>query len=225
MLKENRSAFRADEYEEKIDQTLPCREEIYRQIIGLAAAAVSGSPKWLDVGCGTGRMAEMIPGQFKVEQFVFCDESEAMIDIVKSKSFSGIGRKEYMIQPAEELDRQDFFDVVTAVQVNHYAKGEKRLRIMKKGYQALKKDGIYITVDNFAPDTEAGKVLALKRWMKYQTDRGKTPQEAQRHLERYGVSYFPLTLSEQLAAMKSCGFHTVEVFWLSYLQVGMFGIK
>lgn len=224
-MKENRSAFNAKEYDNKIEQTLPYRDEIHRQIIGLAGVAVSGKLKWLDVGCGTGKMAEMIQDQLQIEHFVFCDESEEMIGIVRNKDFSGFEKIDFIVKSAENLNYGESFDIVTAVQVNHYAKGEKRRQLMNNSFAALKKGGIYITVDNFAPDTEKGKAVFLERWKRFQINSGKSAEEAQQHLDRYGVSYFPVTISEQLKDMKTCGFQAVEIFWLSYMQAGLFGIK
>lgn len=224
-MKENRSAFKSEEYDRKINQTLPYYMEIHREIVNLAAMAAANPVHWLDVGCGTGQMAEVLQNRLAVEYFVFCDESEAMIDLVKSKHFPGFLRTEFVNRPVQELGYQDAFDVITAVLVNHYANGAKRAETMKTCFQALKPGGIYITVDNFAPEFSQSRELYLKRWREYQISQGRTPDEAKKHLDRYGISYFPITISKQLELMKVCGFCTAEVFWLSNMQVGVFGIK
>lgn len=57
-MKDNVSAFCAEEYDEKIKKTLPYYEEFYRQVIDVVKAKFDCPVKWLDMGCGTGKMAE-----------------------------------------------------------------------------------------------------------------------------------------------------------------------
>ena len=70
------------------------------------------------------------------------------------------------------------FDIVTAVQVNHYFKKEERMAAVKKCYNALKDDGIYISFENFAPNSGEGTRLYLERWKELQIANGKTEEEA-----------------------------------------------
>lgn len=96
---------------------------------------------------------------------------------------------------------------------------------IKKCYNALKDDGIYISFENFAPDSEEGERLYLERWKQFQIANGKTEEEAASHIGRYGRDYFPLTISESIGLLKDCGFHMVEIFWVSYMQVGILARK
>ena len=45
------------------------------------------------------------------------------------------------------------------------------------------------------------------------------------HNLRCGVNYFPLTVSEHIELLKQTGFEHVHVFWCSYMQMGIYGIK
>ena len=92
-------------------------------------------------------------------------------------------------------------------------------------WEALKDEGIFITFENFAPFSEQGEKLYLERWKQYQINNGKSQDESQKHIERYGMSYFPITISKHLELMKSCGFKAVEILWVSNMQVGLLGIK
>ena len=92
-------------------------------------------------------------------------------------------------------------------------------------YNALKKEGIYITFENFAPRDETTKKLYLKRWEKYQCGKGKSIKECEEHLSRYGTEYFPITIQEQIRILKDCGFRSIEIFLCSYMQVGILARK
>ena len=65
----------------------------------------------------------------------------------------------------------------------------------------------------------------LEKWKSYQMKQGKSLDESQKHINRYGKDYFPISLSENMALMEACGFKAVEILWLSNMQVGLWGIK
>ena len=71
-MNDNKSAFSADSYDEKIRQTLPYYDEFYEQIIALIKVYNHSAVKWLDIGCGTGKMASVAFENVKIEKFFFC---------------------------------------------------------------------------------------------------------------------------------------------------------
>lgn len=164
------AAFIPEEYDRKIKQTLPYCEEFYRQIADAVKCLYTGKVSWLDVGCGTGKMAEL--GSALADRLVLCDNSSDMFNIAKKRVISS--SVEFVLKPAQELEYKNEFDVVTAVQVFHYLKANERRKAVGKCFDALRPNGIFITFENFAPDTEFGTELSLKRWMKYQKEHGRT---------------------------------------------------
>ena len=69
---------------------------------------------------------------------------------------------------------------------------------MKKCYAALKENGIFITFENFSPFTAIGEKVYLEKWKRYQLKHGKSLEECNKHIERYGKDYFPITLEEHI---------------------------
>jgi len=126
---------------------------------------------------------------------------------------------------AQELEEREKYDVITAIQVNHYLSEAERKSAVRKCCQALKAGGIFFSFENVAPDSEEGKQIVLKRWQRYQIANGKSPEEASGHNKRYGTEYFPMTVEGHLDMMRSCGFRSVELIWMSYMQAGFMGIK
>lgn len=202
---------------------MPYYADFYEQIIDLVKICNYKQLRWLDVGCGTGKMAELVLKNFQVEQFTFCDCSTEMLEIAK-KRFSN-PNLEFILSDVQQLSYVNAFDVVTAIQVNHYLNSEGRKIALQKCYEALKENGLFVYFENFAPFSEMGKQLCLDKWKKYQIKQGKSSVECEKHIKRYGKEYFPITITEHLKVMNACGFRTVEVLWLSNMQVGIWGIK
>lgn len=222
-MNDNISAFNTMEYNSKIKQTLPYYDEFYKQVIELVKTFHSGAVRWLDVGCGTGKMGSVAFENVALEKFVFSDCSEKMIKIVKERF--DFENTEFVVCDAKELDYVNEFDIITAIQVNHYMNETSRKAALMKYYAALKNNGLFISFENFAPFTDLGKSIYLERWKRYQLEQGKSFEECNKHIERYGKEYFPISLSENIELMKNCGFKIVEILWLSNMQVGIWGIK
>lgn len=222
-MNDNVSAFNAMEYDDKIKMTIPFYEDFYNQIIDISKMLFKKPLNWLDVGCGTGKMAELILENTAINKLVLCDNSIQMIEIAKKRVHNK--KVEFIHSSIDHMDRHNAFDVVTAVQVFHYFQREERINAIKKSYKALKSKGIFITFENFAPYSEMGKVLFLKRWKEYQLSQGKSYEECETHISRYGKTYFPITISEHLDVLNQCGFTNTEIIWVSNMQVGLLGEK
>lgn len=158
-----------------------------------------------------------------LKRFVFCDSSEEMIKIAKRRF--GHYHAEFSVQNVLELDCSDEFDVITAIQINHYLHMDERKIALQKCYEALRDHGLFISFENFAPFTDLGASEYLKKWKRYQLQSGKSPEECQSHIDRYGKNYFPISITRNLDLMRNCGFKAVEILWLSNMQVGLWGIK
>lgn len=222
-MSDNRSAFDAANYDEKIKRTLPYYDEFYRQAADAARLYCRGPLSWLDVGCGTGKMAEVAFGELEIKRFVFCDCAAEMIEIAKRRF--GDRSAEFLTADVRELAFDGCFDVVTAIQVNHYLHLEAREQALKSCCRSLREGGLLVSFENFAPSSGAGERLYLERWGQYQRRQGRSPGECEAHINRYKQDYFPITVPEHLEVMKKAGFRVAEILWLSYMQVGLLGIK
>lgn len=218
-----KQAFSPEKYDKNIVATLPYYEEYFKQIIEIVHTAFHKPVTWLDIGCGTGKMADMAIRSFQMENLICCDNSPQMLKIAKERVCSSkVDFRESLIQ---NLHYNSDFDVITAILITHYLEYEERITSIRNCYSALKKNGLFFTVENFAPNNDIFKRLYLKRWKNYQYENGKNEEECQSHILRYNTEYFPVTITEQIHVLQKCGFKNVEIFWCSYMQVGILGIK
>lgn len=89
----------------------------------------------------------------------------------------------------------------------------------------LNRNGLLITFENIRPLTRKGIEAGKQNWSNYQLSKGKNRDEIEKHIKRFDVDYFPITIKEHLGLYQTCGFKVVEMFWLSYLQAGFYCIK
>jgi len=84
-MSDNKSAFSSSAYDRKIKQSLPYYDEFYKQVVDLVKILKHNAVRWLDIGCGTGKMGSVAFENVKIEKFVFCDSSDEMIRIAKER--------------------------------------------------------------------------------------------------------------------------------------------
>lgn len=222
-MNQNSTPFDVTEYDRQIKITLPFYEEMMQQIVDIVRLLDLQALQWLDVGCGTGKIAGTVLQNFNIDKMVCIDVEHEMLQ--KAEILCNDEKVEFLQGDIRELTYQEMFDIVTAVQVNHYFREDERMAAIKKCYTALKENGIYISFENFAPDSQEGAGLYLERWKEFQIANGKTEEEADLHIKRYGQSYFPIPISESVRLLKNCGFRMVEILWVSYMQAGILAKK
>lgn len=59
----------------------------------------------------------------------------------------------------------------------------------------------------------------------HEEERKKATENVYKSLKKGGVNYFPLTVPEHIQLLKQTGFQHVYVFWYSYMQMGIYGVK
>lgn len=123
-MNDNKSAFNSSDYDRKIRQTLPYYDQFYEQVIELVKIFRKSAIRWLDIGCGTGKMGSVAFENVNLEKFVFCDSSEEMIRIAKERF--RFHNSEFFVCDVQNLAYADEFDVITAIQVNHYLRIDER---------------------------------------------------------------------------------------------------
>ena len=155
-------AFSPEKYDKNIVATLPYYEEYFKQIIEIVHVAFHVPIVWLDIGCGTGKMADMAIRNLQVENMICCDNSPQMLKIAKERVCSlKVDFRETLIQ---NLQYDSDFDVITAILITHYLKNEEKIASIRNCYNALKKNGLFFTVENFAPNNDMFRRLYLERW-------------------------------------------------------------
>lgn len=225
MTVSNTTHVTPEEYDSKIEQTIPFYAHFHEQTMNLIEAFEFKGGNWLDTGCGTGIFVEKAARRFDDFEFTLYDPSVEMIEQA-GKRLKGCNQvKDLRVLGSENISNKNEFNVITAIQSHHYFHEEERLVAIQNCYEALKEDGVFISFENFAPNSDFGKEVVLRRWGKYQKEHGKSPDEVSKHLSRYGQNYFPIPIHEHIKVLQVCGFKNIEVFWLSYMQMGLYAVK
>jgi len=222
-MKDNKTSQPAIDYDANVCKTIPRYHMFHDETLNLVKEAISKPQSWLDTGCGTGTLLVKVIKEFGQLRVVAADPAEEMLKLAseKLKEFEIT----YVLSGSEAFDYPDKFDVATAIMVHHYLDEEGRRKATQNCFDKLRQGGIYVTFETIKPNTEAALQIGLNRWRTAQILNGKRPDAVDKHIARYGSELLPITIDAHLKLLRETGFSTVEVFWVSGMQAGFYGIK
>lgn len=226
---DNITPHRACEYDEKVRKVIPYYELFHAETIDLVKSLKPDVKIWLDTGCGTGYLAGEALRAFPYTFFILADPSEGMLREAK-KRLQGVSPEciQFVDSTASEdlpsnLSAQP--EVVTAIMCHHYSKPKKRREAVRRCFDLLAPEGIYITFEYIRPFSKKAVETGLERCKRFQISQGRSPAVVEEHMKRFNKAYFPITVDEHLDLLKGCGFRVAELFWYSQMQAGFYAIK
>lgn len=215
-------------YDAQVRNTIPYYDAIHEETINVIKARHVEPKTWLDTGCGTGTLVQKARAAFPNTQFVVADPSQQMLNIAKKKLASSGDSRVQFLEPLATQNlpqREEKFDVVSAVQSHHYLLRGERIKATAICFDLLAPRGIYVTFENIRPLTTVGIAIGKENWKHFQLARGRDLATVEKHLRRFDAEYHPITIEEHLSLLRKTGFSTIEMLWYSYLQAGFYCIK
>lgn len=222
---DNATGHPAADYDAKVGKTIPYYDAFHRATIGLVSAYDPAPGVWLDTGDGTGALVEQAHDVFPTTRFVLADPSAAMLAQARRR-LTGKQRVT-ILDPvdSQHLEMAEPVDVVTAIQAHHYLHPAERRAATRNCRALLRQGGLFVTFENSRPATPEGIEIATRVWAEFQLGQGRDPDTVRKHLARFDVDYFPLTVDEHLRMLTECGFRQVELLWYSVMQAGFYCVK
>lgn len=215
---DNATAHKAADYEAEVQKTIPFHDEILRTAVDVVLAV--GAPKrWLDTGCGPGKLVELARARAAGTELWLADPSEAMLAIARARH-GDLPAERFVGKASQELPDVGPFDAITAVQCHHYGDADARFRAVTRCRELLAPGGVLVVFENVRAETDEGHALQRKRWADFQRRAGRDEATIEKQLAREGKSFFPIRVSEHLALFSRAGFARVELVWRAYGQAG-----
>ena len=195
------------EYDTRIRTWIPTYDAMLDILAStLAAALPRRTPTIVDLGIGTGSVAarclEAKPGA----RVIGIDEDEGMLAAARAR----LGRRPRLIFGSYErvpLPACDAF--VASLSLHHLPTRERRLRLFRRCYRALRKGGVLISADCHPASSPRLQAADRRDWLRHLEDT-YTPREARAYLRAWAKEDFYVPLAEEIALLQRAGF-TVDV--------------
>lgn len=199
----------ADGYDALRRQLIPPFDAFYGMAAELLASAPERPVRILDVGAGTGLLAERIARRLPGAELTLLDFSEEMLERARARFAAGPGRVTLEVGDYVSHPLGGPWDaVVSALSIHHLPDDQKR-DLYARIHAALAPGGLFVNADNvLAEDPEvAARDRAL--WIEAIRATGIARGELDAALERTRVDVLaPLAL--QLGWLRELGFGAVD---------------
>ena len=225
MKHDNTTSQPALEYDNNISKTIPYYNCFHDNICRWVKAIKANPESWLDTGCGTGTLVEKILSLFPKASIIAADPSGSMLDITREKLETHTNIELINLGTQELNCPDDSFDVISAVLAHHYFDVPSRLKATENCFRMLKKGGVYMTFESILPTTEKAKDYGMLYWRDAQLESGKSEEAVNKHIGRFGIEFFPISITNHLELLHATGFSCVELCWASGMQAGFYAIK
>ncbi|MFA5359053.1 MAG: methyltransferase domain-containing protein [Patescibacteria group bacterium] len=206
VLADNRNTYNL--IAEKFSNT---RNRQWPTIERLAEKYVTAKNKILDVGCGNGRLYDLLQG--KDVDYLGIDSSDNLIKL------AGATGGRFIVKDILDLDFGQEFDVVFAIAViNHLPNKDLRLKTLGNIFAALKKDG-YLIMTNW--NLWRLSIRQKTVWKYLLRGKAKKQKGSFRDVvtyfhdqdSEYPLYYYAFTLYELKKLVRRAGFKVVEAYY------------
>jgi tRNA (cmo5U34)-methyltransferase len=195
---------RAESYDEHMHQNVDNFEKFY-STIAKSLPTTNDEIQILDLGCGTGLELNEIFKRVPNAHITGIDLSENMLAQLRKKYVYRLAQIKLVQGSYLDISfGENKFDYVISVMTVHHLLKEKKLKLYKKIYRTLKKNGKYIEADYVVSDEKERRVLAQKSKV---ADFCKGKIDGRYHVD------IPMSIKTLCNLLCVVGFSNVTVVW------------
>ena len=198
------------EYDRVIRTYIPHYDESRAvQLDLLAAAQVHGSVRIVDLGGGTGSLAEAILERFPQASVFVRDIDPEMLAVAQARLARFGNRVELGLGSfADPLPTVDA--VLSAFAMHHIPTLEEKVEVYRRIRASIRPGGVFLN-----NDAAAGPFWPFLRddWAAFMAGEGFTLEQGYQNLDDWAAEDTYFSVREELGAMALAGFEHAECFW------------
>ena len=213
----------AQSYDATRKKYIPCISDFYGVLIERIPFSSRDEFALLDLGAGTGLLTSMIKKAFPHAHFTLADVSAEMLDKAKVR-FQGVEDIVYEVIDFESDSISGSYDVVVSALALHHSPLDQLQLVFNKVFNCLKAGGIFLNADQILGNTPEIEREYEEAWLRHAQLTGCTEEEIRVAIERMKADRTS-TLSDQLNALDSSGFESLNCWYQFYRYATYSGIK
>ena len=196
-------------YDRSIRAFIPAYEEMLERAAEAVAAA--GPERVLDLGAGTGALAEAVLRRCGGCTIELIDTDAEMLDQARTRLASFAARVQYSERrfqgPLPACDA-----VVASLALHHVATLAEKARVFAAIFAALRPGGVFVNADATMSADPGTRRAEYEAWAAHLVSSGIEEKRAWRHFEEWSGEDTYLPVEDELAALRSAGF-AAECLW------------
>jgi tRNA (cmo5U34)-methyltransferase len=190
-------------------QLIPCFDDFYGAAVDLLPFPRGAAPRILDLGAGTGLLADLLLRRWPRARLTLLDLSGEMLGQARARFAGrpaqvGIRVADYLADPLGG----PYDAVVSALSIHHLPDPGKRA-LFRRAFAALRPGGWFVDADNVLAPTPALAALDRARWIARVRESGIGSGDLAAALLRTRLDVLA-PLADQLAWLRRAGFDDVD---------------
>lgn len=202
----------ASEYDRIIRTFIPRYEEMQATQVHLLGAILGGRGMIIDLGGGTGALAEVVLAAYPEMTVEIWDVDRKMLAVAQER-LKSFGSRIRLVERSftEPLPACD--GVTASLALHHVHDLNAKTSIYMNIYKALRSGGIFLNADATMSDDPIIRKATYSVWSSFMKSSGMGDEEVRKHFDDWKTEdrYFPLTT--ELDALRKAGFKNPECFW------------
>ena len=222
--KEVNKKFEFDEavasvFDDMLSRSVPFYDEVRKLVISLILAEQKKGMNVLDLGSSTAKFLLDLQSKAQVPmKLKGIDNSQAMLDRATQKCQAFGANVELELADMLEYN-YDNEDVIIANYTLQFIRPMQRLELMKKIYEGLNNDGMFIFSEKIIFEDKSLDKEMINIYYTYKKEQGYSEYEISQKREALENVLIPFTIKENIQMCKDAGFTKIEtVFqWANFV--------
>jgi tRNA (cmo5U34)-methyltransferase len=206
----------AHEFDELILKLIPFYQEMVSAVVLALPFPTDAIINVIDLGCGTGTLAQRILEKYPKARITCLDLAENMIQMARIKLTSHPNVTYVTGDIAHYEFDQPYEVIVSSLALHHLANESEQKSFYRKVYQAMAPDGVFYNADLVLGSNEHLQTIYLQKWQAYMEKSVSRMEIETKWLPNYRVEDRPVKLESLLSWLKETGFREIDVIWKYY---------
>ncbi|MFZ7120881.1 MAG: class I SAM-dependent methyltransferase [Eubacteriaceae bacterium] len=206
----------AIEFDKIILDLIPYYSEMIDALILAIPFKKEETFKVIDLGCGTGNIAQKVMNRFPNAQITCLDLAENMISMAKIKLKKHNNIK-FIVNDFNKLSFETTYDVVVSSLSLHHLISDKDKKIFYgKIYDALTDRGVFYNADVVLGTNNYLQGVYMKKWKEYMIKNILVEEIEKKWIPKYNEEDSPAKLINHILWLEEVGFKSIDVIWKYY---------
>ncbi|ACM92914.1 putative methyltransferase [Nautilia profundicola AmH] len=200
----------ASVFDDMLNRSVPFYKENLNLQIDILKNFLSDQDKIIDLGSSTGTFLIELAKKKENLDLIGIDNSEAMIKRAKNKARAFGVKVEFINSDFLEYDLSGSKAIVANYTVQ-FIRPLKREKLIKKIYDSLKNDGIFLMSEKLITENKKLNKIMIDIYYDYKKQMGYSEFEIAQKREALENVLIPYTMQENIEMLKNAGFKEIEV--------------
>jgi len=206
----------ACEFDGLIVKLIPHYEQMVEALVLAIPFESAASMKVVDLGCGTGTVAQHVLQVFPNAQITCVDIAENMIALARAK-LAMYETVQYMVSDFQSFAVDGKYDViVSSLALHHLATDIDKQNFYGQIYSGLRSGGVFYNADIVLGSSDFLQDRYMDQWRSFMEQNVSNEEIESKWIPKYRAEDRPAKLTDQLKWLTEIGFADVDVLWKHY---------